>query len=291
MAWDRSVARIKDIRDNLTGSSPRFAQLTGLFFFSRCHVITNRHGVSVLPKARGGGYLLPEQHPARTGERPVPDFTQSPVGRVSANVEFGRATGERTVVPARVIYAEAMQGENDLDGDLAILRLDAAATGAQSPSFVALDDLRRADNCAFTATTLGYPVIPAAGPALRGAAPGAQAMGGLLVADLHCQQRACAIGSKTCDDAILAVPGYTRALVTTCLATEGSSGGPLYVQDLKGRLVAAGLVTKTVSPSQPNSTESSWGLAIVRGFTQAELERLRSIVRADITENKLTGCE
>lgn len=296
LAHSRSVVRIKDIRDNSSGSSLKFAQLTGVFFRSSCHVITNRHGVSVIAKERRDSFHTAGPPPVvQTVRRPALNLAASPVGKVTATVEIGHASGKPISISARVIHAEAMQSENELDGDLAILRLDAALPQAQLLEFIPIDALRREASCTFPAATLGYPIVPK-----RGATPTMAnrttreirgLSGELLIADLRCAVGSCAEGSEACDDAILRKSGFKSALVSTCIAAEGGSGSPLYVFDGKGRPLVAGLVTKTVSHANPDESDSAWGIALARGFTQAELERLQAIVTADIRDAGLAGCD
>jgi len=85
--------------------------------------------------------------------------------------------------------------------------------------------------------------------------------------------------------------GFKRALVSTCISAEGASGSPLYVLAERDRPLVAGLITKTVSRSDPDATESTWGIAVARGFTQVELERLQAVIKADIRDAGLVGCD
>ena len=295
LARSRSIVRIKDVRDNASGSSLRFAQLTGVLFGSKCHVVTNRHGVSVIAKERSGGYRLQDSPVVHVQRRPVLDLSKSPVGKVTATVEFGRASGRVVSVPAQVIHAESMQSEDEVDGDLAVLRLDAPLPQAQLATFVPIDALRRPASCTFPAATLGYPILPPRGRVpivanrteleIRGLS------GELLVADLSCGLRSCVAGNEACDDAIIKRGGFKRALVSTCISAEGASGSPLYVLAERDRPLVAGLITKTVSRSDPDATESTWGIAVARGFTQVELERLQAVIKADIRDAGLVGCD
>jgi hypothetical protein len=267
----RTVALITNVREIETGKPIHDGGLTGTFFYSKCHLITNRHGVNKLGKVR-------LRSPERVEE--VVSIIHNPTNKVVSDIELGHIDGRIDKAAGTVIYVNEMGSPDDLDGDLAILRLDRPMEKAQLFRFLPYDDPQVGDGTGRHAVTYGYSYDLQERPRRPSK----------LVSDLSCEVRSRSAAKGPCDVSDHKDFGYHQAFNTSCVAAGGASGSPIFVEGPNGKYSIRGLSTRSGFVDKTSGTSRSIGTSTMRGFTKDELMRLRQIVQRDIQQIGLTGC-